>query len=69
MTSTNIGMLVENLEGLQDMTLSFKRDIILRKLKVTANAVSVFRNAQEESNHVQLFKYKSKPIRSVSESS
>ena len=30
-TSNNIGMLVENLEGLQDMTLSFKRDIILCK--------------------------------------
>ena len=30
-TSNNIGMLVENLEGLTDMTLSFKRDIILCK--------------------------------------
>ena len=30
-TSNNIGMLVENLEGLTDMNLSFKRDIILCK--------------------------------------
>ena len=45
-------MLVENLEGLQDMTLSFKRDIILCKLKVTANPC-LFRNAQEEPDYVQ----------------
>ena len=49
-------MLVENLEGLSDMTLSFKRDIILRKLKVTAN-LCLFRNAQEELDYVQFLQH------------
>ena len=57
-------MLVENLEGLQDMTLSFKRDIILCKLKVTANPC-LFRNAQEEPDYVQFLQYQSELIRLV----
>ena len=31
-TSNNMAMLVENLQGLRDFTLNFKRDVILRKL-------------------------------------
>ena len=49
------------------MTLSFKRDIILRKLKVTANAVLVFRNAQKEPDYVQLFQHQSESIRPLLE--